>query len=136
MCAKKRTVITQVRSSAPTTVLVVDNDLNQIDSICRGLFLFGYRCVKKTIIGDALDLLNRPDGPEVDLLITDITTPGNHGFRLIRHVRALYPDLPIIAVCGHNAISETEIPEEEGVLILMRPFNPKRLNGAIRDMVA
>ncbi|MCP4603127.1 MAG: response regulator [Proteobacteria bacterium] len=118
------------------TVLIVDNDSTQVESLCRGMFLYGHKCVKKTSISDAIDFLNRPDSQAVDLLLTDITKPGSDGFQLIRHARALHPNLPIIAVCGLSSIHEVEMSEQTGILVLRRPFNPDRLDGAIRDLVA
>ncbi|MCP4676213.1 MAG: response regulator [Deltaproteobacteria bacterium] len=122
------------RSSA--TVLIVDRDTIQVESLCRGMFLYGHECVRISSISEAIDFLNRPDAPVVDLLLTDTTTPGSEGFELIRHARVLHPDLPIIAVCGLNSTQEMEMSEQSGITVLRRPFNPERLDEAIRDLVA
>ncbi len=136
MCTEIKTDTPRPDSNSRTTVLIVDNDSTQVESLCRGMFLYGHKCIKKTSISDAIDFLNMPDSPNVDLLLTDITTPGSTGFQLIRHARSLHPGLPIIAVCGLNSIDKVEIGKQVGILVLRRPFSPDRLDHAIRDMVA
>jgi DNA-binding response OmpR family regulator len=122
--------------SGRTIVLVVDHDGAQLDSICRGAFLYGHECIKLSSVREAIDFLNRPSRSRIDIMITDITTEGSAGFDLIRHARALHPRLPIIAVCGLASSEEIEAVRDAGVLILRRPFLPQGLDGAIRDSVA
>ena len=136
MCTEMKSYSEKMESSSCATVLIVDDDSAQLESLCRGMFLFGHKCVKKTSISEAIDFLNRPNAPIVDLLLTDITTPGSAGIQLIRDARARHPDLPIIAVCGLNSTQETEMTEQTGILVLKRPFNPERLDDAIRNLVA
>ncbi len=123
-------------SDSCATVLIVDDDSAQLDSLCRGMFIYGHICVKKRSIAEAIDFLNRPDAPVVDLLLTDITTRNSKGLKLIRHARDLYPNLPIIAVSGLNSSHDIELDSQVDVLVLRRPFNPDRLDSAIRDLVA
>lgn len=120
----------------PAHVLVVDADPTQLESICRGVFLYGHRCTRLRTVSEAIDLLNRPSRGLVDILITDMTHAESDGFRLIRHARELYPNLPIIAVCGLYTSELIEQVRAAGILILRRPFNPEGLDDAIRDMVA
>ena len=120
----------------PAHVLVVDTDSTQLESICRGVFLYGHRCTKLRSVSAAIDLLNRPNRGPVDILITDLTHVESDGFRLIRQARELHPNLPIIAVCGLFATEQIEQVRAAGILILRRPFNPTGLDDAIRDMVA
>jgi len=119
-----------------TIVLIVDHDDVQLESICRGANLYGHNCITLSSVSEAIDFLNRPSRPRIDILITDITHEGSAGFRMIRHARALYPDLPIIAVCGLASSEEIDAVRDAGVLILRRPFHPQGLDGAIRDSVA
>jgi len=132
MEAQKRAKHTDRRAH----VLVVDADSIQLDSICRGVFLYGHRCTRIDRVSDAIDLLNRPSGDRVDILITDFAAEGNEARSLIQHARALHPHLPIIALCGLHTTDEVEQLREAGILILRRPFDPNGLDGAIRDLVA
>ena len=123
-------------SNSRTLVLVVDHDSDQLDSICRGALLYGHDCIRLDSVSEAIDFLNSPTTPRVDILITDVTTERSLGFGLIRHARALFPDLPIIAVCGLVSSEEIAAVREAGALILRRPFLPQGLDGAIRESVA
>jgi DNA-binding NarL/FixJ family response regulator len=41
-------------------------------------------------------------GPLPDILITDLSLPGMSGLDLVKHVRALYDDLPILVLSAHS----------------------------------
>jgi len=60
----------------------------------------GYRVTAEAEHGlAALELLRIQ---AVDLLITDIRMPQMNGIELLRHIRGLYPDLPVLIISGHE----------------------------------
>ena len=42
------------------------------------------------------------EGPTPDLLITDLSLPGMSGLDLVKHVRALHSELPILVLSAHS----------------------------------
>lgn len=57
------------------------------------------------VTGEAVDgpaILERLPRGDIDLLLLDMTMPGICGDDLIAHVRADYPDLPILILSMHN----------------------------------
>jgi DNA-binding NarL/FixJ family response regulator len=56
-------------------------------------------CGEAENAGDALDLL---DVSKPDLMLIDITLPGKSGLELIKDVRAMRPDLPILVISMHD----------------------------------
>ncbi len=118
------------------TVLIVDSDSTQMESLSRGMVLYGHQCIQKKTISQAIDFLNKPGGIEVDLLLTDTTSQNGHGIQLVEHVRALFPRLPMVCVSGLNSLVETKIQSDSGISIIRRPFRPSDLDETIRDLVA
>lgn len=123
------------RTNRRTVVLVVDHDSVQVDSICRGALLYGHECIRLDSVPEAIAFLDSSTAPRVDIMITDVTCETSPGFELIRHARALRPNMPIIAVCGLVSSEEIQAVRDAGALILRRPFLPQGLENAIRDSV-
>ena len=66
-------------SDPPPKILVVDDEQHQLDTVCRGLFLYGYRCKGVLSVDAALEALIGEDGEVYDLVLTDLTMPGSSG---------------------------------------------------------
>ncbi|MCP4676212.1 MAG: response regulator [Deltaproteobacteria bacterium] len=113
-------------------ILVVDDEPHQLDTVRRGLFLYGYESEGVQDVVSAIEMLSGPDGDSFDLVLTDLTMPGNSGIHLIEHVQKTKPDLPVIVITGLAATSEIDAVQDKGVPILQKPFEPDGLDKAIR----
>jgi CheY-like chemotaxis protein len=74
-----------------------------------------------------------------DLLVTDIFMPEMEGLETIRRVRALHPELPIIAVSGFSFEDGDylQIAEKFGaVASLKKPFRPVELLELVKRLLA
>lgn len=82
------------------TLLIVDDE-ETIRVMLEEVFTTnGYRVLTANSAGAALDILSEsPDG--VDLVLTDIGLPDMNGKSLITKVRALLPEVPVIAMTGY-----------------------------------
>lgn len=65
---------------------------------------------------------------QVDVLVTDISLPGESGADLLVRLRQSKPDLPVVAISGLPAG-----PELKGELFLQKPFSLPRLLAAIKE---
>ena len=110
-------------------ILIVDDELHQIETVCRGLFLYGYACRGVTSVDEALSFLKAE--PPVDLLITDLTMPEQSGMTLINKAREQYPELPVLVITGLVATEETEKVLALDIPMLQKPFDPQTLVDAI-----
>lgn len=113
-------------------ILVVDDEKHQLETVCRGLFLYGYRCDGALDVAAALELIDGPGGEDFDLVLTDLTMPGSTGLYLIDQLRQRRPELPIIVITGLAASQEVERVREQGIPLLQKPFEPDTLDRAIR----
>ena len=117
-------------------ILVVDDEKHQLETVCRGLFLYGYRCTGALDADSALELLAGPEGDSFDLVLTDLTMPGNSGLYLIDQVKRKRPKLPIIVITGLVATGEVDAVRNKGIPLLQKPFEPDTLDKAIRASLA
>jgi len=117
------------------TILVVDDDPLQLDSIGRGLNLLGYQCLQALHGGQAMEILSGPVGQTIDVLLTDMTMPGKSGFELLQLARTIRPDLPAIVFAGLAVNPDITQVRRIGVPILQKPFDPTRLDQTIRQLL-
>ncbi|MHC4669568.1 MAG: sigma-54-dependent transcriptional regulator [Planctomycetota bacterium] len=92
-------------TTSKETILIVDDDRTQADTLARVLKLEGYRTCVAESGQEALGAVAQGD---VDLVLTDLKMPGMDGLDLFRRVQADRPDRPVMIVTAHGTI-ETAI---------------------------
>jgi len=117
-------------------ILVVDDEQHQLDTVCRGLFLFGFVCKGARSVADALEQLRSGEEAGFDLVLTDLTMPGGSGLELIDRVREEFGDLPIVVITGLARTAEIDAIRRRGIPILKKPFEPDTLHRTVRRALA
>jgi DNA-binding NarL/FixJ family response regulator len=85
---------------------------------------------------NALEALEAIGRAQPDLVIADITLPGKSGLELIRDLRALYPNLPILAVSMHEeSLYAARILRAGARGYVMKQESPSTLLNAIRHVL-
>ena len=76
-------------------------------------------------------------GPlQPDLVITDITLPGKSGIELLRDVRAVHPDLPVILISMHDERLYAERALRAGARgYIMKHEGPGRMLEAVQQVL-
>ena len=111
--------------------IVIDTNPNKLDSICRGLMLFGHDCIAHADANAALEMLNTAEGDAVDVLITSLNNKNHSTIDLYRRVLKTKPNLKLIAITGLNEARQVERIREKGGVILQIPFDADDLNQAL-----
>ena len=116
-------------------LLVDDDDLSR--SILRDLLGgFGYQVVEAADSVEGLKCFQRF---EVDLVISDLFMPQHGGLEFIRNIRALDPDMGIIAVSGIQLDDKKVIFDQAlqagAAYALEKPFRPKVLQQAVETLL-
>lgn len=113
-------------------ILIVDDELALASYIEGMLTKKGYQCETRTQSPEALALFKSdPDG--YDLLLTDQTMPELTGVELIKEVRKLRPDIPVILATGYSDVISREQAEEQGIVFVNKPFTSSHLLKCISD---
>ncbi len=113
-------------------VIVVDDDPAIGAMIDRMLQGPDFSC---TVLTSAEGLLTRLQVEPVDLLITDIFMPFVEGIEVILGVRAVLPDLPILAMSGGGQFVDLDVLHNAKRLgakqVLAKPFRRQELMAAV-----
>ena len=117
-------------------VLLVENE-RVIRDLCR-----------ESLAEEPLRVLAAEDGQEAlalaeawipDVVVTDLEMPRLDGFGLVRALRRLYPDVPVIVMTGAEEYAGRPVEEvaaEHGVVATFtKPFDLDLLHAAIRNAV-
>lgn len=114
------------------SVLVIDDDRAILRMVERMLAETDYHCLP---FDDAQAALDSLDHQAVHLIITDIIMPGMEGIEVILNLRALFPELPIIAISGGGRTDRSDVlhlAQQLGASkILPKPFTRAELLAAI-----
>lgn len=128
-------VLTPALGTGPAVLVVEDNAMVR-RSIEVTLRSAGYRVTSVDGGERCLESVARSDEP-LDLLITDIIMPEMSGEELIRRVRELRPELPVLFISGYDRSTlgkrkQTPVTEH----FLQKPFDSEDLFAAVRAALA
>lgn len=121
--------------SAHPRVLVVDDEASIRDLLAKTLALAEYEV---DTAADAASALSRVREAEYDLLIADLRMPGMDGLTLIRQVKKLRAELPVIIITGFSSEASAIEAVNLGVAgYLRKPFRvPEVLAAAAKALGA
>ena len=117
------------------TILTVDDSPSMRALLRNALAGEGYAV---TAAEDGVDALERIDGAEPDLVITDINMPRMDGFGLIEAVRghARWGNLPILVLSTEFSDEKKQRARSAGATgRIVKPFDPPKLAAAVRRVL-
>ena len=121
------------RAHGTETVLVAEDESSVRTLAERLLELDGYRVLAASNGAEALRVAAAHAGP-IDLLLTDIVMPGMSGWDLGLKLRALRPDVVIVAMSGYPGGTDAGASVETlGASFLPKPFSRDALARAVRE---
>ena len=115
------------QQGAPVRCLVVDDEEPILTLVAR--CLERQPGVAVSTAGDGLEALEMlADHESFDLVLTDLRMPGADGMRVLRHVRSLSDDIPVIVMSSVAAVEDMVRMQEAGAtLFLRKPFGIPQL---------
>ena len=104
-------------------ILVVDDEIDQVESLKRGLRSKGHVVHEALSAQEALNRLhNNLSG--IELVITDYSMPAMNGLDLVKTIRQYHADIPVImmtALAERSVMAEAARAGCDG--FLAKPFN-------------
>ncbi|MEQ8820331.1 MAG: response regulator [Sumerlaeia bacterium] len=113
-------------------VLVIDDEAVVRDYVRHVLERLGVEVLEANRGEAGLDLF-APRAAEVGAVLLDMTMPGMDGAAVLRRLRALRPDVPVIVSSGYDAsIAEDRFTGENPTGFLQKPYDARQLLKALR----
>lgn len=106
----------------PTSIILVEDD-HALARVWKSLFeMLGY---KIAVYQSGTDLLDQRDSiAECDIFITDYYLPDLNGVELVKEVRQICPEVPVIVLTGsHERFIRDAVGQIESCQILYKPLN-------------
>jgi signal transduction histidine kinase/ActR/RegA family two-component response regulator len=123
-----------VVASGTGTILLVEDNEEVRSATAEVLGALGYEVVAASDGRTALEQLHRRDA--IDLVLTDLIMPrGMSGIDLLRAVRRLSADLPVLLMSGYSPALSEETSGELHCAFIAKPFRPAELGKAINDLL-
>jgi two-component system NtrC family response regulator len=116
------------------TILIVDDEKNYLRVLSAVLEEEGYEVLTALNGRDALEIQETSD---LDLTLTDMKMPGMDGIKLLEHIKAKDPDLPVIMMTAHGTVDKAVEAMQKGAYsYILKPFDNERLIIYVKKAVA
>ena len=113
-----------------STVLVVDDDRANLESVCRIFQKEGVQTLAAPNGQEALELLRRP---EVGVIVTDLMMPGVDGQALLTASRAMRPDVEVVLMTAYATVETAVAAMRDGAYdFITKPLKRHSLVKAVQ----
>lgn len=108
-----------------STVLVVEDDDALTEALRDTLHLAGYQVMTAV---DGKDALKQLAQTPVDLVVSDIQMPNMDGHSLLKRIKSLYADVPVMLMTAYGTIQQAVDAMRDGAVdYLVKPFEAEVL---------
>ncbi|MDL2279891.1 response regulator [Desulfovibrio sp. OttesenSCG-928-G11] len=115
-------------------ILVVDDEREFLELMNNRLQKRGFT-VSVAANGD--DALTMVEGGSYDAMVLDVKMPGTDGIEVLRRVKQMKPDLPVLLLTGHASIEAAMTGVESGAVdYLLKPVPINDLIMRLKDIAA
>lgn len=118
---------------ASETILVVDDEPAVLELIKDILSRQGYKILVAESGPQALEICEQ-HGASIDLLLTDVMMPGMSGLGLVKRLKSLSHDFPVLFMTGGTLESLIDELDPQSSL-LQKPFDPLSLVNSIKNFL-
>lgn len=116
-----------------TKILLVDDEVKALDVFCRSLNMLGYQATgvsRPKVVCDSIKKLS----PEA--VIVDLMMPEMGGLELLREIKALDADLPVIVLTGYGTVQTAVEAMKSGAFdYVTKPYNIDEIDLIIRRAI-
>jgi two-component system cell cycle sensor histidine kinase/response regulator CckA len=118
------------------TILLVEDEEAVRSFAARALRMRGYNVLEASGGEEALEIVQN-GANVIHLIITDVVMPNMDGPTMVRHVKALKPELPVIFMSGYaeEAFRRNDQSSED-IHFLPKPFGLKQLAAKVKEVLS
>jgi|SRR5579862_5455426 len=115
-------------------ILVVDDEPEIRKLVAAMLARNGYRVISADSGENAIRLFK--SNPDIDLLLTDVVSPGMSGPMIADQIAALKPDIKVLFMSGYDSTQVVQrYVVEKGYSLLVKPFTMEQLEREVRAVL-
>ncbi|WNG25077.1 sigma-54-dependent Fis family transcriptional regulator [Cystobacter fuscus] len=115
---------------AAPTVLIVDDDRANLDSVARIFQREGLETLTASQGAEALERLRRP---EVSVMVTDLMMPGMDGQELLKAARTIRPDVEVVLMTAYGTVETAVAAMKDGAYdFITKPLKRHALVKAVQ----
>ncbi|MGC6486277.1 MAG: sigma-54-dependent transcriptional regulator [Planctomycetota bacterium] len=115
----------------PATVLIVDDHRAVREELAFALDFHGWTTAEAA---DGPSGLERAQDPDVDVVLLDVKLPGMDGLEVLRQIKELRPELPVVMISGHGDLDTAILAVRRGAYdFLQKPFESDRVLLSIQN---
>lgn len=116
-------------------ILAVDDEELLLSILTRNLEIMGFTVSPYTSSEEALHAFSQqPD--HYDMLVTDNSMPGMSGAELVRQVKTIREDLPVLFITGNQTDEIDNMQyKQDGVASLNKPYDHFGLKAAVTQLL-
>ena len=115
------------------SILVVDDDLYILESVSALLKEYGYSV---TSCNNAKDAIDRLQDAKTDVVLTDIKMPYITGIELLKKIREMNADIPVILMTAYAQIDVAIDGIKHGAFdFIIKPYKPEHLIYSVEKAV-
>ncbi|MBI5056854.1 MAG: response regulator [Nitrospirae bacterium] len=119
-------------SKVESTILVVDDDLQVLDSVSQILAAQNYSVISCETAEEALDKMSE----HIDLVLTDFKMPGVSGIELLERIHDTNPQLPVIMMTAYADLNVSVDAIRRGAFdFIIKPYHPDYLLYSVKKAV-
>ncbi|MGV2870858.1 sigma-54-dependent transcriptional regulator [Colwellia sp. E150_009] len=114
-------------------VLVVEDDAGLREALIDTLSLANYQCVEADSGENAIMLLKNHS---VDIVVSDVQMGGMSGLSLLKNIKNLYPNLPVLLMTAYGTIDDAVQAMQDGACnYIAKPFSPEVLLNTVSQYI-
>jgi len=123
-------------TSNPSKVMVVEDDMSLREALNDTLELAGYDVVQADNGKTAIDLIENEHKDSIDMVISDVQMPKMNGHQLLKQLKRLCPELPVLLMTAYGTIDKAIEAMKDGATdYLVKPFEPEVLVSAVSQYI-
>jgi DNA-binding response OmpR family regulator len=126
----------QPKATIPTpgrcNLLIVDDDPEMRSLLSEELEEEGY---KVTVAKNGLDVLSDIPFTAYDLIITDWKLPLRDGIQILKSVREIHPNIPVILITAFGDSKIRKKVEKAGGVYLQKPFSMEAFKEMVQSLL-
>ena len=116
------------------TVLIVDDEKNYPLILSAVLEEEGFETLTANSGKAALEIIESSD---IDLILTDMKMPEMDGIELLKRIKKIDPDLPVIVMTAHGTVDKAVDAMQEGAYTyIQKPFDNERMILYVKKAIA